>query len=50
MSSYSLNICLTLFRGTGLGFTFFHFPSLGGGNGSYASLNCSGVELCPRTR
>ena len=42
MSSYSLTICLTLFRGTSLGFTFFHFPILGGGIGSYASLNYSG--------
>ena len=32
-SSYSLTICLTLFRGTGLGFTFSHFPVLGGGVG-----------------
>ena len=42
MLSYSLTICLTLFRGTGLGFTFFHFPILGGGIGLYESLNCSG--------
>ena len=31
--SYSSTIYLTLFRGTGLGFTFFHFPILGGGIG-----------------
>ena len=41
-SSYSSTICLTLFRRTGLGFTFFHFPILDGGIGLYASLNCSG--------
>ena len=42
MSSYSLTICLTLFRGTGLGFKLSHFPVLGGGIGSYACLNCYG--------
>ena len=39
---YSSTICLTLFRGMGFGFTFFHFPILGGGIGLYAALNCSG--------
>ena len=45
MSSYSLTICLTLFRGTGLGFTFSHFPVLSGGVGlmrcATSSLNGS---------
>ena len=27
---------LTLFRGTGLGFTFSHFPVLGGGVGLFS--------------
>ena len=40
--SYSSTICLTLFHGMSLGFTFFHFPILGAGIGLYASLNCSG--------
>ena len=35
MSSYSLTICLTLLRGTGLGFTLSHFPVLGGGIGFF---------------
>ena len=42
--SYLSTIYLTLFHGTGLGFTFFHFPILGGGIGFYASLNHSGVD------
>ena len=42
MSSYSLTICLTLLRRTGLGFTLSHFPVLGGGIGLYPSRNCSG--------
>ena len=42
MSSYSLTICLTLLRGTGLGFTLSHFPVLGSGIGLYVSLNYSG--------
>ena len=45
MSSYSLTICLTLFRGTGLDFTLSYFPVLGGGIGWYVCLNCSGGNM-----
>ena len=37
---------LTLFRGTGLGFTFSHFPVLGGGVGLFSKIEPIDLLYC----